>query len=359
VRVGYLLDTSIGPVGQPRPSAGAAAAGVDALLAEAREAIDAGFDSIVVPERHMRTDCHAPDALSLLTILAAETKDVFLGTCATVLTLHNPMEFAERIAMLDLISKGRVFVTLARGFNRDYWRMFGLTDERLSVRFRESLDVVKAAWRGEPFSYSGETMKLDDVRLTPPPFQDGGPPIWIGAHHPRAIARAGEFADGWVGGFFPFDRDEWQQTVGEYRANSERTGNAGLVAMVRAGYVAEDRHQAVQTLMDTVQSDMSYYLRRPGMSAVSADVAGDVATVRRHLVAGNPDDCVNALRWYRDELDVDYIFLRIRFPDGPGLSSTRDAIRMFGSEVLPRVQTPRQALKRAAALPNMSPESSS
>ena len=70
MKIGYLLDTHAGPYNMPLPNSAQARAFIDHLWREAEVAEQAGFDSLVVPERHTRTECLFPSPIVLLSGLA-------------------------------------------------------------------------------------------------------------------------------------------------------------------------------------------------------------------------------------------------------------------------------------------------
>ena len=351
--VGYLADTNIGSYDQPIPTVADTSRKIDLLIEEAIEAEKAGFDSVIVPERHMRTETYMPDPFTLLNVLARETKSIRLGTYASVLTVHNPMQFAERAALLDLLSHGRLFLTLARGYHSDYWRMMGVPEEGMTRRFVEGVEVVRRALAGERFSFHGETMSFDDVFLTPLPFQRGeGPPIWGGGHFPAAIERAGTYANAWSGHPFPYDPAFWKDVTSAYLRSAEEHGRPSMVAMMRDGFVADSRQKAYDIFGDHVVRENIFYMRAGGHDPggrTESEVT--VENLREHLVLGNPDDCVEALQRFEQEYGCEYVVLRMRMPEGPSLEQSIEAIRLFGSEVLPRVQTGRDRFVHPALPP--------
>jgi alkanesulfonate monooxygenase SsuD/methylene tetrahydromethanopterin reductase-like flavin-dependent oxidoreductase (luciferase family) len=340
MQLGYVLDTNVGSHDAAIPQPKDAAAVIERLIIEAQAAEAAGFDSVVVPERHMRGECVMPDPLTLLTVLARETHRVRLGTAATVLTLHNPMEFAERVALIDLLSGGRVFVTVARGFNTDYWRMMGVSQDQVTRRFLESVEVVKKAWANGRFSFNGKLLRFDDVFISPPPLQAPRPPIWAGGHSLPAIKRAGEIADGWLGGFFPLDRAAWLIAVAEYRHQAEKARNPSTVALTRVAFVASDGQRARDLIEPHVLRELAYYHGRAMLQPYYALRNPTEQLVRQNLVVGSPDECVAALSTYETDLGVDYIMLRFRTPTGPTITEAIEAVRLFGREVIPKVRVP-------------------
>ncbi len=124
MKIGYLLDAHGGPYNMPAPSGAQVTAFIDHLWREAEAAEQAGFDSLVVPERHVRTECWFPSPLLLLAGLATRTTQIRLGTYILILPLYDPVHIAEQMAMLDLMSKGCLICGLASGYHPDYNNAF-------------------------------------------------------------------------------------------------------------------------------------------------------------------------------------------------------------------------------------------
>ena len=126
MKIGYVPDTHGGPYDQPEPTREAAAQFCDQLLNEGIVAEQAGFDGIFLPERHHRTETLFPPPLVMLAAYAARTQTVDLGTLVLQSPYYNPMHLAEDVAMIDLLSKGRVRLGVGLGYHPDYFRPCGL-----------------------------------------------------------------------------------------------------------------------------------------------------------------------------------------------------------------------------------------
>src|SRR3954452_3806520 len=136
------------------------------------------YDSVWVNEHHF----HAYGGLlpSLPTILGAlsqRTTRVRLGTSVVVLPLHNPLEVAEQMAMVDLLSNGRLEFGVGRGFVSHDYEVMGVPYADAQDRLKESLAVIKRAWSGEPFTHHGAYYDFDDVQVWPRPEQTPHPPV--------------------------------------------------------------------------------------------------------------------------------------------------------------------------------------
>ena len=128
---------------------------MESLIEEAVLAEEAGFHSVAVPDRHRALECRFPGPEQLLTLLARETNRVALGSFTFVGTLVHPMKAAEQFAVVDNLSRGRLFTTISRGFLPAFWGQFGIPEERMLGRFQETLEIWRLAFKGERFDFEG------------------------------------------------------------------------------------------------------------------------------------------------------------------------------------------------------------
>ena len=145
-----------------------------------------GFVVCVLSEHHGAEDGYLPSPLPLAAAIAARTQTMRVQIAALVASFHDPLRLAEDIAVVDLISKGRVDIVVTNGYVASEFAMF---DRALGGRVARTTEVVRTlrdAWTGEPFEFHGRT-----VRVTPRPAQPGGPPIARGAQpdQPRSRRR--------------------------------------------------------------------------------------------------------------------------------------------------------------------------
>lgn len=148
-----------------------------------------GCLSVQVCEHHRSEDGYLPAPLVLATAMAARTTTLPIQVAALILPLHDPIEMAEQMAVLDLVSRGRVSYVVAIGYVEAEYAMFGQAFSKRASRLEESIRTLRRAWSGEEFEYEGRP-----VRVTPPPFSEGGPMLWMGggvAASARRAARLG------------------------------------------------------------------------------------------------------------------------------------------------------------------------
>lgn len=339
MKIAYMPDTHGGPYNQPEPTREASAAFCEQLLNEGIAAEQAGFDGIFLPERHHRTETMFPPPLMMLAAYAVRTQRVDLGTFVLQPPYYNPMHLAEDVAMLDLMSKGRVKLGVGLGYHPNYFRLFGAPYSERFSRFEESLEIMRKAWSSrEPFSYHGKRYHFDDIMLTPKPYQPGGPPLWIGAAYPEAIKRAGRLGDAW--GILPFWEPipKLREQAALYRETAETAGRKPYVVLMRDGWVAPTREEAERVFGPLWVEEMLFYYRWKLLSPndeFQSEADFTIDKLKKYLVLGSPQECIEQMRKWIEVIGADYLIMRFRLPMGPAPEKVLECIRQFGAEVIP------------------------
>jgi len=158
---------------------------------------ECGFDYLTTGEHIV---FHRPirDAVSALGYAAGCTKRIRLVPSTLILPLRHPTMVAKQFASLDVLSKGRITMTV--GVGGDYPREFhacGIPTKERGQRATEAIEIMRKYWSGERFSYNGKIFQLEDVDMMPLPVQPGGPPIWVSGRSKPALRRAALLGDGW------------------------------------------------------------------------------------------------------------------------------------------------------------------
>ena len=150
---------------------------------------------VAFPENHGRIDGGSPSPIVIASAVAARTTRVQITLGAVVAPLYHPIRLAEELAVLDLISGGRVSLILAAGYVETDCEMFGIAASDRPRLIEEAVDTLKKAWTGEPFEFRGKR-----VLVTPRPNQRPHPPIYLGGSSNAMARRAARIADGFLGG---------------------------------------------------------------------------------------------------------------------------------------------------------------
>ncbi len=154
-----------------------------------------GFN-IFVNEHHASANCMSASCLITLAILARQTKNARLLCLGVPVTNRtDPYRVAEELAMIDVISGGRLEIGLVKASPFEL-AMSNQSPARIMDRYWEAHDfIVKAlTHQGAPFSWEGEFYNYRNVNVWPRPFQQPMPPMWITASGPttgRKIAQLG------------------------------------------------------------------------------------------------------------------------------------------------------------------------
>ncbi len=235
-----------------------------------------GAAQLMVSEHHASQDGFLPAPLILASAMAARTKTVGIQVGALLVPLHDPVELAERMVVLDLVSGGRVSYVCAIGYRAEEYAMFGRDMKRRGKRMDECLEVLQRAFRGERFEYEGRP-----VHVTPAPQTPGGPMLLLGGNSPAAVKRAARFGLGMItqGG------DPSLEQV--YRDACEEAGTTpGMFVnppsgAVTTAFVAEDPDEGWEKIGPHLLHDARMYAEWMGdAGSVTKSVASDVTALR-------------------------------------------------------------------------------
>ena len=137
-----------------------------------------GFDEVWFTEHHFIDYGLSVDPATLASAAASRTRRVRLGLAAAILPFHHPLRLAEQMALVDIISDGRVDVGVGRGNRPAEFAGYRVPQQESRERFDETVDVMQRAWTHERFSYHGRFFSFDDVRVIPKPIQRPHPPLY-------------------------------------------------------------------------------------------------------------------------------------------------------------------------------------
>lgn len=149
-----------------------------------------GYECVWLAEHHFQSFSVCPSIHMMATLVAARTRRIRIGTAVSLAAFYHPLRLAEEVALLDVLSGGRVNWGAGRGFHRQEFAVFGVPPEESAARFREAVDIVLAAWRNERLTFRGRYHSFEDVEVLPRPLQQPHPPVWLAASSEDSINRA-------------------------------------------------------------------------------------------------------------------------------------------------------------------------
>lgn len=179
----------------------------------ARAAEDAGFESLFVAEHtHIPTSrtsaypmggelpseySHTLDPFVALSVAAAVTTRIRIGTGICLVTERDPVVLAKAVASLDLLSGGRFLFGVGAGWNAEEMATHGVEFTQRWDVLRDRVKLMQALWTSEVASYDGTHAHLEPSWQWPKPVQDPMP-LLIGGGGKRPMRHAVEYATGWM-----------------------------------------------------------------------------------------------------------------------------------------------------------------
>jgi probable F420-dependent oxidoreductase len=174
--------------------AGGASVAGDTLAELVRGLDELGFDSLWLSEV---LTAPALDPVVGLSWAAASNPRLKIGT-TMLLPGRNLLRLAKQLASLDLLSNGRLLVTLVPGLTYAPERdAIGVEPKRRGAFIDEALPLLRRLWAGETVSHDGVAGRFSDVKLSPLPVQKPLE-VWLGGTLPAALERCGRLSDGWL-----------------------------------------------------------------------------------------------------------------------------------------------------------------
>jgi alkanesulfonate monooxygenase SsuD/methylene tetrahydromethanopterin reductase-like flavin-dependent oxidoreductase (luciferase family) len=317
-----------------------------------------GFDEVWFTEHHFIDYGLSVDPSSLAAAAASRTRRVRIGLAAAILPFHHPLRLAEQMALVDIISNGRLDVGVGRGNRPAEFAGYCIPQIESRDRFEETVEILRLAWTQERFSFHGRFFDFDDVRIIPKPLQQPHPPIYQVCVSKDGIENTA--LRGWpmLNSVLTGPVDQLVANRDTYVATLEKSGRnpADIAALLarwgvsRQIYVADTDAQA---LAEARSAEMWYQesFRRfvvperiedahpslqPGFRAM-AEKLGKVTwddLVRETLAFGSPDTVARHIEHMRD-LGVGQVLCWMNFGGLPQ-DRIRRSMELFAREVMPR-----------------------
>ena len=301
-----------------------------------RAARDMGFQLVYQGQHYLTHPYQQLQAMPLLARLAAEAEGMDM-VATLLLPVHHPVDLAERVATMDVITGGRFILSAALGYREEEYRAFGVDRRRRVSRFMECLDVMTRLWTEEEVTHEGAHFRLEGARSMLKPLQKPHPPVWVAANSEPAIRRAAAHGYTWYinpHATYATIKDQ----IGAYR---EAASQAGLTAppslpLGREVYLHEDHGEALRRaapyLGGKYQAYASWGQDRALPGADSFHGSFDRLAKDRFLV-GTPEECAAGLERYRS-LGVDTALVRMIWP-GMDLEAGLRSMELFAGRVMP------------------------
>ncbi|WP_367128925.1 LLM class flavin-dependent oxidoreductase [Saccharothrix sp. HUAS TT1] len=314
----------------PNPCTGEAVTECDRLRVIVEQAVvaeEAGFTGVAIGEHHFtRYIVSAPELL--LATIAARTSTLRLSTGVTLLAHHDPVRVAEELATLDVLSRGRAELTVARGVSQRTDVAFGVQDD-LRARFEENLRLLLRLLEERHVTWKGRYRSpLVDVTTTPRPVQQPRPAVWMGSGSAVSADLAVELGLPLMLPSTLRDPSTHRPVVERYRA---AMGGRGRVALPSHVFVAPTAAEARVRWRPHLAAYAEFADTWRGDGDVDVD-----ALMEGAAVCGDPAEVTGRLNRLTELLRLDAHLVMVDIGGLPH-QSVLDAIRLFGREVLPNL----------------------
>ncbi|MBO9499518.1 MAG: LLM class flavin-dependent oxidoreductase [Novosphingobium sp.] len=326
--------------------------------------------NLMVNEHHAAATCMSTSCMTTLAILARETKKArLLALGIPIANRSNPLRVAEEIAMVDLLSGGRLEVGMVKGAAYEVF-MSNRQPTHFMDRFWEAHDLILAALtnQGDNFSWEGEHFHYRVASLWPRPFQQPRPPIWMtassagsAAQHARLDYTCATFLSGAVArSVFAGYRKTYLETHGR-EASEDKLAYLAVVSVADDRATAFARAEKMKGYFSTAARLDPQFRNPPGFLPAKDNVrmlrAGPNAirprtrdgnplpsdpTIEQYIDAGlmfvgTPDDVFAQLKQFHAEVGGFGNLLMMGQAGTLDHRETVENLTLFAREVMPRL----------------------
>jgi len=308
-----------------------------------------GYSSVWIAEHHFNDYglCPAPPVLA--SYVAARTSRLRLGMGVSLLPLHHPVDLAEQLAVLDVVSGGRLDVGIGRGGTLQDYQTFKSDREDSRTRVEEGVAMMQRCWSGEPFDFDGRFHRAEKLHVRPRPVQRPHPPVYIAANSEDSVRSAARLGLPTLSSFFvPVEELKRRHQI--YREESRKAGRADtdIEALERQSWGMRVIHMAPdhdEALRATEPGFMGYQRR---MAVLRSEGTGgsipgsfDRSILRLRpfseylesgmALIGTPAEVRKGLQEYVDATGYQRVLLLMAMPGLPTADAMR-SMKLFAEE---------------------------
>lgn len=332
-----------------------------------------GFEYVWETEHHFTERFSYSSCPELfLSAIARETSTIRIGHAVVVLTLNNPIRVAERAAVLDILSNGRLEFGTGRGTSEAELGGFMVEPEDSRPMWEESLDMLPAIWMSDAFEWKGKYFEFPPRNVIPKPIQQPHPPLWLATVSPPSFELAAQKGLGVLSFSLTApgqskeavkvyrDRIKDAEPVGAFVNNQIAAFTLALCAETDAkarsigGFAAAAYAEGSKTLYDRwSKSPLGWrgWFGRDYITEAEYDEGTLDKLVNEGAVClGSPDTCIETIKKW-EELGIDQIMCLMQGGRIPH-DAIMQSIRLFGEQVIPHFRKRDAAAAGAANTPN-------
>jgi alkanesulfonate monooxygenase SsuD/methylene tetrahydromethanopterin reductase-like flavin-dependent oxidoreductase (luciferase family) len=306
-----------------------------------KRAEEVGFDGIVKGSHYSAQPFQSVQQIPFLAYAAAIAPRLRLICGLVLLPLHKPLDLAEQLATLDILSNGKLVFGCGIGYRDVEFKAFGVPRAGLGKRFEEGLEAVKRLWTEDFVTMKGSHFELDGATCTIKPVQQPMPPIWIGANADVAIRRAARLADCWyINPHNTLTTIERQMDLYKRALDEYKRPFPAEVPMRREVFVAPTRAEAIRRAQPYLEEKYKAY-RAWGQDKVMPEGDdfdhGFDELLEDRFLFGSPAEVAEQMIRLNRRLGVNHIVASVHWPGMPN-SLALDQLQILAEEVMPQVR---------------------
>jgi len=307
-----------------------------------RRAGELGVDTVFVGQHFLGSELRFYQPIPYLAHLATFAPDVRVATGIALLSLVNPVEAAEQVATLDVVTRGRAVYGVGLGYSEKEFAAFGVDRKTRAARFAESISVIRQLWSGDPVQHAGRFFQLDDAHPSVLPLQPGGPPIWLGGQSEPAVRRAARIGDAWyVAPFVRHDdlkvlRDVFLEERAKHGLSLDGEFPVRRDIMI-APAVEAARQLAYERSRARYQTYQKWGLDDAARAAAQEETSQlDLEEIEKRFILGPPSRCVEQIQEIAQSTGMTELDLRVHWP-GSTHQEAMEQLELFFAEIAPHV----------------------
>ncbi|MEE8518785.1 MAG: LLM class flavin-dependent oxidoreductase, partial [Dehalococcoidia bacterium] len=253
---------------------------------------------------------------------------------------QNPVQLAEDVATLDVLSNGHIIIAAALGYRDEEYEAFGVKHEDRIARMLENMELMKLLWSGEEVTFNGRFTSVTGVHLGVKPVQQPHPRMWMTANGDGMVRRIARMGSVWyLNPHAPFDTLARQVEMYKAVRAESGFGPAETMPMSRETFVAETKQKAIDIARPFLEGKYKTYAAWGQDKALPGDEdfqrPFEELSAGRFIVGG-PDDVIEDLQRFK-EIGVTHASLRLGWPGTPK-DVIEGAMRLAAKEVLPALR---------------------
>lgn len=336
-------------------------------MAQGQLAEELGFEYVWTVEHHFLTEySHSAAPEVWLGALSQRTKTIRLGHGVVLLPypFNHPIRVAERIAVLDILSKGRVEFGTGRSITEQELGGFGIDPDDSRPMWDEALSIIPRMWQEDPFAHEGRYFKIPPRSVIPKPVQKPHPPIWMATTQPDSFKIAGQKGIGVLGFLLGVEVDAFGRRIQEYRHELKTAKPVGAFINDQVGAFTithcaesnkEARERAEHAVVWYMERSIEFFAQwgKPGRPIPEGYRWYAEATSQRSerlaqrmkydyldehdmIMVGDPDMLIQRLKRY-EAVGVDQMLMLLQVGRIPH-QQIMDSLTLIGRHVIPYFQ---------------------